>query len=47
MRRHAGEVMKREPRRLLILPLSVFGRKVRQRAGALRDRRRLSARDEQ
>jgi glycosyltransferase involved in cell wall biosynthesis len=46
MRRHLREVMTREPRRLLVLPLSVLGRKARQRAGALVDRRNLTARGE-
>lgn len=44
MRRHLREVMSREPRRLVVLPLSVLGRKARQRAGALRDRRSVNPR---
>lgn len=43
MQRHLQAVMQREPRRLFVLPLSVVGRKARQRAGALLDRRALSA----
>lgn len=42
IRRHLAEVMSREPRRLVVLPLSVVARKVRQRGGALRDRRSLN-----
>lgn len=43
LRRHLREVMRREPARLLVLPLSVLGRKARQRTGALRDRRSINA----
>jgi glycosyltransferase involved in cell wall biosynthesis len=42
LRRHFREVMSREPTRLLVLPISVLGRKARQRAGALRDRRSIN-----